>query len=199
MTDGHRGRGELYFRYRSPVCASLGCPVDICALSGGRDWSAGAHAHIFDFIPLSKVPPAATAPEMASLYASGHSLVQIAKRFNKGKSTVKRTLLAHGVVLRTASGSKKSASIGQNKRRSANPPFGFVLIRNSFLPHPAEIEVVREIKRLWQNGRGPRQIADRLNELGLQSRTKKPWAHSVVTGILRRISANQYPYNEVEL
>jgi len=136
---------------------------------------------------------------MAVLYASGHSLEQIAKELGKAKSTVKSTLEAHGVVLRPATGSKKYRSLGQNERRLARPPFGFVVLRNKFIPHPCEIEVLREINRLVKRGRGPRQIANRLNELGLPTRSKRPWAHSVVTGILTRLKANQYPYNEVTL
>lgn len=166
---------------------------------GGRDWSTDAHAEIIDFIALSKPPLMASAPAMATLYASGYSLEQIAGKLNKAKSTVKSTLENHGVVLRPATGSKKYHDLGQNVRRSSHPPFGFVLLRGQFLPHPNEIEVVGEIHRLMKRGRGPRQIADRLNELGLSSRSKKPWAHSVVTGILKRLRANQYPYNEVKL
>lgn len=166
---------------------------------GGRDWSADAQAEIIDFIPLSKPPLVASAPEMASLYASGYSLDQIAKKLNKAKSTVKSTLEGWGVVLRPATGSKKYHRLGQNERRSARPPFGFVVLRNRFVPHPTEIEIVHEINQLMKRGRGPRQIADRLNELGLPTRSKRPWAHSVVTGILNRLKTNQYPYNEVKL
>lgn len=167
--------------------------------NGGRDWSADARPEVVDFIPLSKPPLVASLPEMASLYASGYSLEQIAKKLNKAKSTVKGTLQAHGVVLRPAHGSHEHRQLGQNERRSAQPPFGFVLLRNAFVPHPNEIEVVREIKKLAKSGRGPRQIADRLNELDLPTRSKRPWAHSVVTGILNRIKSNQYPYNGVML
>ena len=167
--------------------------------SGGRDWSADAHAEIIDFIPLSKPPLVASAPEMVTLYASGHSLERIAKKLGKAKSAVKSTLENHGIVLRPATGSKKYYRLRQNERRSSNPPFGFVLVQNRFVPHPGEIEVVREIHRLMKCGRGPRQIADRLNELGFATRRRKLWAHSVVTGILKRLKANQYPYNEVTL
>lgn len=136
---------------------------------------------------------------MAHLYGLGYSLAKIAKKLNKAKSTVKRTLEIHGVALRPATGSYEQRKLGQNERRSAHPPFGFVLLRNTFVPHPNELEVLREIRKLMNQGLGPRQIANELNKLKLQTRKKKPWAHSVVTGILKRLKANQYPYNEVKL
>lgn len=167
--------------------------------NGGPDWSVGAQTEIIDFIPLSKPPVITVAPEMARLYGFGYSLAEIAKKLNKAKSTVKRTLEIHGVVLRPATGSHEHRKLGQSERKSAHPPFGFVLLRNKFVPHPNELEVLREIHRLMRRGLGPRQIANELNKLKLQTRKKKPWAHSVVTGILKRLQANQYPYNEVKL
>jgi DNA-binding CsgD family transcriptional regulator len=135
---------------------------------------------------------------MAELYASGYSLEQIAKKLNKAKSTVKGTLRNLGIVFRPASGSPEFKKLDKNSRRSAHPPFGFVVVRNKFVAQPKEMEVLLELKKLWKSGRGPRQIADRLNVLGLDTRSKKPWAHSVVTGILNRFKKNQHPYNEVK-
>jgi len=188
-------------RLRAPArkLQTAGSPARIGFYFGGRDWSVGARAEIIDFIPLSKPPLVAVASEMAELYASGYSLKQIASKLNKAKTTVKSTLESHGVVMRPASGSKKYYRLGQNERRSAHPPFGFVVLRNKFVPHPTEIEILREINQLMKSGRGPRQIANRLNELKLPTRSKRAWAHSVVTGILKRLKANQYPYNEVKL
>ncbi len=135
---------------------------------------------------------------MAKLYLSGHSLEQIGKKLGKAKSTVKGALLAYGVVLRPANGSPEFHKLDKTARRSAQPPFGFVLLRNKFVAHPTEIETLLELKALWKRGRGPRQIADRLNELGLPTRSKKQWGHSVVTGIIKRLKAKQYPYNEIK-
>lgn len=165
---------------------------------GGRDWSVDAHSEVVDFIRLSNPPIVSRAPEMAALYESGHSISQIARKFGKAKSTIKNSLEVHGVVLRPAIGSKIYLRQGQNKRTSSNPPFGFLLLRNEFTPHPKEIETLREIITLSEQGRGPLQIAKRLNELALPTRSKKPWAHSVVAGIIKRFKANGYPYNELK-
>ncbi len=165
---------------------------------GGRDWSVDAHSEVVDFIRLSNPPIVSRAPEMAALYESGHSISQIARKFGKAKATIKNSLEVYGVVLRPAIGSKKYLRQGQNKRTSSNPPFGFLLLRNEFTPHPKEIETLREIITLSEQGRGPLQIAKRLNELALPTRSKKPWAHSVVAGIIKRFKANGYPYNELK-
>jgi hypothetical protein len=142
---------------------------------GGPGWSVGARAEVIDFIQLSKPPLAASAPEMAELYTEGHSLAVIAKKLGKAKSVVKGTLEAHGVDLRPATGSKEYRRLGRNQRRSSHPPFGFVLLRNQFVPHPKELEIVREMVALSKRGLGPRQISDRLNELGLPTRAQKLW------------------------
>lgn len=167
--------------------------------NGGPGWSVGARPEIIDFIPLSKPPLLSTIPEMVTLYSSGYSLYQISKKLGKAKTTIKCALKSQGIVLRPATGSLAFRKLDKNARRSAHAPFGFVVLRNEFVVHPTEHEVLLEIKKLAKLGRGPRQIANRLNELALPTRSKKPWAHSVVTGILNRLKVNQYPYNGVKV
>ena len=163
--------------------------------SGGPNQSVGARPEVVDFIPLSKISVVAGASEMVALYAAGHSLQQISRIVGRAKATVKSTLAANGVVLRPASGSQKFHALGQNERRSSLPPFGFVLLRNQFVPHPVEIEVVREIRALSKSGLRPRQIAERLNVLGHCTRSKKQWGCLAVANVLKNLKASRYPYS----
>lgn len=91
------------------------------------------------------------------------------------------------VVERTRAAVRYKQSRGE--RVSGLLPFGSRAAADGRLleDDPAELAVVEVIRRHRAEGLNPRRIAAELDAAGIASRTGRPWAHSTVRAILRRL------------
>ena len=71
---------------------------------------------------------------------------------------------------------------------TSHPPLGFQANgkRNSMLPVPAEIKVVRRILNMWRRGRSYAGIAAKLNREGAQTKRGGRWHASTVRNVVSR-------------
>lgn len=76
---------------------------------------------------------------------------------------------------------------------SGNPPIGYDYINDNLVINEYEAEQVREIFRLYLDGKSPIQIADYLREKGYTTKTSNPWAlKHRGTGVVRVLTNDVY-------
>ena len=76
---------------------------------------------------------------------------------------------------------------------SGNPPIGYDYINDNLVINEYEAEQVREIFRLYIDGKSPIQIADYLREKGYTTKTSNPWAPKHRgTGVVRVLTNDIY-------
>ena len=76
----------------------------------------------------------------------------------------------------------------QGRRVSRHIPFGFALADGGtmLVPHPAEQQAMVRIRALRLEGLSLRQIAERLTQSNVRTKTGRPWAAKVIQALLKR-------------
>jgi hypothetical protein len=124
--------------------------------------------------------------EAASLYASGLTLREVGRLLNVSKSSVRKTLLQQGIVLRPPNGVEQK-KIPKSKRAYVGvTPYGYARLHGTLVVDPKEIVIVRQILKLRQSGKTLWAIAHHLNDQGYKNRSGTPWEHSLVRNIITR-------------
>ena len=125
----------------------------------------------------------------APLYQAGSSLLKIAEQMQVSKSTVRKTLQAGGVRLRPHNGTPEGRTAVRERRTVyANAPYGYAFLDGKLTVHPKEIQNVRRIVQLRNDGLSFNAIAKELNAKSIAPRSGKRWDHSVISEIIRRES-----------
>jgi hypothetical protein len=65
-------------------------------------------------------------------------------------------------------------------------PYGFAYLDGQFVIDPVEHLVVRQIMKLYQEGKSIKTIADELNHQKVPTRLRRSWQKSVIQSIIER-------------
>jgi len=115
----------------------------------------------------------------------------------KPRTTVRNSLRRAGIELRL------SPSLPGKSRRKARgvrvgiPPYGFSWLRGRLVVNAEEIETVRLIVKLWQDGMNYTAIAVHLNGHGIKTRKHSSWDHSLIRRVVKRHQQNPNQVEEV--
>lgn len=88
------------------------------------------------------------------------------------------------IGIRTSIGMKRRQL--QGDKMSSNPPYGFKFAGKKLKPIPEEIELVKTIEALHNQGLSIYQITSALKQLGKKTRTDKPFHYQQVKNIVSR-------------
>lgn len=111
---------------------------------------------------------------------------EIEKQTGYCKSTVRKTLVQHGVVIRNFHRCHKPGSVLSKVMRSGGIPYGYAYLDGELVIDPHEYKVVLQIRRLWKEGRSLRAIAKALTEQNVKTRHGRPWRYEVIKKIVDR-------------
>ncbi|OFZ55144.1 MAG: hypothetical protein A2428_13065 [Bdellovibrionales bacterium RIFOXYC1_FULL_54_43] len=131
------------------------------------------------------------------MYRAGLSLKQISAQVRKPKTTVRNAIRRAGIELRMA-----PSPPGNNRRKAKGvrigiPPFGFSWLRGRLVMNAEEIETLRLIIKLWQEGMTYTSIASHLNGHGIKTRKRSRWDHSLIRRVVLRYNQNPKQIEEI--
>lgn len=139
-----------------------------------------------EYIEFSSSKLSVIIEEAATLYDSGLTLREVARLLGASKTSVRKTLLQQGIVLRPPNGPEQK-KISKSKRIHIGvTPYGYARLNGGLVVDPKEIVLVRLILRLRQSGKTLWAIAHQLTAQGYKNRSGTAWEHSLVRNIINR-------------
>lgn len=124
----------------------------------------------------------------APKYRSGSSLSAIARELGIPKTKVRETLIYGGVALRAHSRRQLKCGSLPLRVSTRTAPYGFCVVGGKLVEDPREAEVVRLIKKWWQQGMSHCAITRRLNDQGIKPRKAALWSQPTVGFIIKRLT-----------
>jgi hypothetical protein len=122
----------------------------------------------------------------APLYSQGMSLLEIDKQIDLPRTTIKATLNASGLLMRSTTKANNNDSKGSRHMKAGAVPYGYAYLEGRPVKEPKEYKVVIQIQNLWQSGKGCSAIANTLNDQKILTRGGKRWAKGMVSRIIKR-------------
>jgi hypothetical protein len=148
-------------------------------LSGGAVDKSRPPLYLIDYIDISSFFKPALFQKAAQIYASGHSLSEVALRLNVPKSSIRKTLVDGGLALRPHCKDASSASVG-------SVPYGYARITGVLVEDQKEQRIIQLMIHHWQSGRGFTDIARLLNSQKIRPRTAPQWDGGTVRKVILR-------------
>ena len=152
--------------------------------NGGPTRWIGEYQIAHDFIELSPRTPTRIFEKCAPLYEKGLSLRDIEAQTGIPKSTIRETLTKSGFALRNPTNGNASKIDNKRNKRDGSTPFGYAYLEGKLLMDPKEQIALRNILKLWKDGKSYQAIVDELNNQRIPTRSGKPWVRSVVRSIV---------------
>jgi hypothetical protein len=122
----------------------------------------------------------------AEMYTSGASLASIAGELGVAKATIRQTLIASGVSLRTHSNSQLNNSPITKKKSIKNAPYGYCLVGGQLFEDPREMAVIQRMLAWWRTGMSFGAITRQLNSQNIKPRKAAQWSQPTVGFIIQR-------------
>ena len=139
-----------------------------------------------DSIQLYRLSRQGIYEKAAVLYEKGASLHAIARELNIPKSTVRKTLLDGGVVLRPHSKRQLQYVDVPSRISIRTAPYGYCVVEGRLVEDPKEASVVRLILEWWRQGMSHCAITRRLNDQRIKPRKAAKWSQPTVGFIIKR-------------
>jgi len=122
----------------------------------------------------------------APLYERGLSIREIEEQTGFAKTSIRETLCARGLTLRSISERQAAKTLAQATMRPPIIPYGYAWLEGRLVLDPREYKVVLEAVRLWRKGQSLTAIARHLNDKKVSTRMGKRWTHAVIGAIVKR-------------
>jgi hypothetical protein len=151
---------------------------------GGGEHIAHPPIYTVDVIDISSFCKAAFLKKSAELYASGHSLSEVALKLDAPKSSVRKTLVEGGAAIRPHYKDRKGESVGTSV-------YGFTKVLGELVEDQKEQKIIQLMLHHWRSGKGFTDIARILNRQKIGPRQAKEWDG----GTIRKIILRQKPHD----
>jgi hypothetical protein len=125
------------------------------------------------------------------------SLREISAETGRSKTAVLTALKRQGINLRSFAPGSARKLRPNHQLRIGIPPYGFAWLRGKLVPDTKEMQVVRLMFKLRQQGLSYRSVAAKLNALGKRTRSRTLWEHTVIRRAILNLESNPELLEEV--